>query len=112
MQITLGFEPYDLKVVLAWGGGWYVELRVLPTVLPDGFPAGTAVYLEWHTSSDDTASPFVTWNAVVAGGSATFDKTPADVHSVLAAGASIARLHYTDENGHVFVWAGGRFQRK
>lgn len=112
MLITLGYDPYDLKVVLAWGGGWYVELAVAPEVLPDGFPDGTLVYLEWHTSVDDSAPPFTTWHATVDAGTATFAQTPTDVHAVLAAKAKIARLHYTDEVGRVFVWAGGQFLRK
>lgn len=110
--VTLGFEPYELVVVLAWGGGWYVELTVAPEILPDGFPDGTEVYLEWHTTADIDVDPFTTWTATVDGGTAAFDQDPASVRAVLAAAAKVARLHYRDSEGHLYVWAGGKFMKK
>lgn len=110
--IELGYDPYDLDVRLSWGGGWYVKLTLKPTAeLPDGFAVGTQVFLEWHVTTDSTIAPLFTWPAVISGGLATFEQSPATVQAVLTSIAKIARLHYVDPVGREYVWGGGKWRK-
>lgn len=102
MPIVLGSVPDTLIVELAYGGDFIQTLQ--STVAWDD---GVAIELRFSANSDDPVGAY-TWPATISGVFATWDVVSTTVALVLNAGASYARLVYTDGSGDVMVWAIGR----
>lgn len=99
MTVTLGFQPLEIQVALAWGGEFVQTLTA-----DDPWPDGVAISLQFSATEDDVP---VVWAATLTTNTATWDHSVADVLAVINSGKRVARLHYTDESGNDLVWGKG-----
>jgi hypothetical protein len=96
VSINLGWVPIPITVSLSSGGDF---VSVLQSSV--AWPTGSGVSLKFIGTSTTT------WTAVIAGTTATFDKTAAQVNTLLATDQRSVELHYTEADGSDLLWGRG-----
>jgi hypothetical protein len=96
VAINLGWVPIPITVSLATGGDFTSVLQSSVA-----WPVGSGVSLKFIGTSTTT------WTAVIAGTTATFDKTAAQVTTLLATDQRSVELHYTEADGSDLLWGRG-----
>jgi hypothetical protein len=96
VAVNLGFVPVPITVSLPVDGDFVAALQA-----SSNWPAGSGVSLKFMGTGTTT------WTATVATNRAQWDKTAAQVASVLATDQRSVELLYTESDGSVLVWGRG-----
>lgn len=102
MTVTLGFQPYSIKVLLARDSTFTSAI-----VGNEPWPDGIAVELRFATGAgQDTV-----WPAEVDGSTLSWTVPRSMVTPLVDGRASQVRLIYTTAEGEDLLWATGRVER-
>lgn len=100
MPIVLGFQPFEIEVVLARDSGFETAI-----VGDDDWPENIQVELRFTTGPNATA---IVWPADVVGDALLWHVPAADVAEVVDAKATNVRLIYRTADNQTLLWARGR----